>query len=75
MKSQRIRKAANKSPGNQQKAKKELIETNNRLTLRKWRRSERAGAIDCDVTYEGRCILKKNSLAKHNIDTVIEKFD
>ena len=43
---QRIRKAAKKSPGNQQKQKKRIrCQANNRLTVRTWRRSERAGAI------------------------------
>ena len=43
---QRIRKAAKKSPGNQQKQKKRIrSQANNRLTVRTWRRSERAGAI------------------------------
>ena len=44
---QRIRKAEKKSPGNQQKQTKKRIrcQANNRLTVRTWRRSERAGAI------------------------------
>ena len=43
---QRIRNAAKKSPGNQQKQKKRIrCQANNRLTVRTWRRSERAGTI------------------------------
>ena len=44
---QRIRKAAKKSPGNQQKQKKEsgVKRTIDILTVRTWRRTERAGAI------------------------------
>ena len=45
---QRIRKAAKKSPVNQQRTKKQSGEANNRLTVQRWRRSERAGAIDDD---------------------------
>ena len=45
----RIRKAVKKSPRNPQE-KKESGETNNTLTAQTWRNSERAGAIDGDVT-------------------------
>ena len=44
----RIRKAAKKSPGNQQRTKKESGEANDRLTVQRGRSSERAGAIDDD---------------------------
>ena len=52
---QRIWKAAKKSPGNHQRTEKDPGETNNRLTVQTWRSSRRAGAIDGDVTYKGRC--------------------
>ena len=37
-------------------------------------KSERAGAIDCHVTYNGRRKVK-NSFTKYNIHSVIEEVD
>ena len=53
--------------------KNESGEANNKLTVQTWRRSKRAGAIDCDVTYKGPCKVKKNSLMKNYIHSVIEE--
>ena len=73
---QRIRKVAKLSLGNQQTTNKESGETHNRLTvyIQTWRSSERAGAINGDVTYKGRYQVK-NTLTKHNIHSVIEEVD
>lgn len=43
---QRVRKEAKKSPGNQQRTKKESDEMNNRLSVQTWRNSECAGVSD-----------------------------